>query len=218
MKKAITYIALFIFSFTLFTPCSAQTFQTGSLIVSAAYGFDVYSLREHEIETYTSPAGTKEVNSGAASGNINVGGEYGVTNWLGLGLQFKFDNYLHKDSGNTGIQSAYGFEYGAIINFHIVRHLHFDLLGGLDLGLSSLTLTSNDGYNDQIYGKGGWFDIHFTTRVYIGKFGFSATLYFPTINYPTLTSNNQTFNTYIIDSWHASGTGLNIGVQYHFLK
>lgn len=219
MKKLL--VVLLFSSYQLITisqRANAQTFQTGSLITSISYGFDVYRIQENEIETYTTPAYSQNVTGGAACGNLNVGGEFGVTNWLGLGLQFKLDSYLHKDTGTTGIEQANGFEYGIVVNFHIVRHLHFDLLGGLNLGGSSLTLTSNDGFNDQVYGKGSWFDIHFTARIYFGKFGVSATLYFPTINYPNLTSNNSTFNTYVIDSWKAQGEGLNIGIQYHFLR
>jgi hypothetical protein len=96
--------------------------------------------------------------------------------------------------------------------------MHFDLLGGLNFGFSNITITSNDGYNDQLYGSGGWYDIHFTARVYIGRFGFGATLYFPGINYSTVTSNNSIYNQYFLASLKAHGEGFNFGVQYHFLK
>ena len=83
---------------------------------------------------------------------FNLGGEIGVAKWLGLGVQLKFDSYLH----NSNVSQAGGFEGGLIVNAHIVRHLHFDLLAGLDLGGSGITLTSNDGTNTQIYGNGSW--------------------------------------------------------------
>lgn len=211
MKKIIIGISVFILTFSFIS--KAQTFQTGSLIVSLDYGFDVYHLQLHEVNNYYTPPETANTTGGAGSGNVNLGGEFGVTKWLGLGVQLKLDSYLH---GSDVIQ-ANGFEGGIILNAHIIRHLHFDLLAGLDFGGSSLTLTFNDGYNDQIYGSGSWADVHFTARVYFGKFGMSATLYFPTINY-SLSSNNETFNTYIADSWKATGEGLNIGIQYHFLR
>jgi hypothetical protein len=209
MKKLFIATSVLVSCFSLTS--KAQTFQTGSLIVSAGYGFDIYSVKLHQVNNFSGQS--KDTTSGAASGNFTLGGEFGVTKWLGLGLQLKFDSYLH----NSNVSQAVGFEGGLIVNAHIIRHMHFDLLAGLNLGASSLTLTSNDGTNTQIYGSGSWVDIHFTARIYFGKFGLSATLYFPSINY-TISSNNDLFNQYIDDSWKATGEGLNIGIQYHFLK
>jgi hypothetical protein len=190
---------------------SSASFQSGSLIVSMNFGVDGYSLKQSQLNTYTGQ--TKDTTTGAASSNFSIGGEYGVVKWLGLGLQFKFDNYFHDNT----LQSALGFESGLIINFHIIRHTHFDLLAGFNLGHSSLTITSI--YNNyQIYGSGTWGDLHFTAREYIGRFGFSETLYFPDITYNALTSNIGLFNEFIIASWKATGEGFNFGVQYHFLK
>ena len=210
MKKIIICIAVFISGFSISS--TAQTFQRGSLIVSAAWGIDVYNLQQH-LENYATGETTQSTTH-VASRNFNLGGEFGVAKWLGLGLQFKLDNYYH----DNNVSSAIGFESGLIVNAHIIRHLHFDLLGGFNLGYSTLTLTWNDGYNDQLYGKGSWDDIHFTARIYIGRFGFSGTLYFPVINYGTLTFNNNLLNEYILASWKASGEGWNFGIQYHFLR
>ena len=190
---------------------SEASFQSGSLIVSMCFGIDVYSLKQNEQNTYLGQ--TKDTTTGAASRNFNIAGEYAVTKWLGLGLQLKFDNYFH----DNNLQSAFGFEGGLLINGHIIRHKHFDLFGGLNLGRSSLTLTGLYN-NNQIYGSGSWFDVHFTAREYIGRFGFSETLYIPSIDYNNLTSNVGIFNEYIIESWKASGVGFNWGIQYHFLK
>ena len=209
MKKLLIAASVLMLSFSSIS--KAQTFQTGSLIVSAGYGFDIYKVKLHQVNNYSNQ--TKDTTSGAASGNFNLGGEFGVTKWLGLGVQLKFDSYLH----NSNVSQAGGFEGGLIVNAHIVRHLHFDLLAGLNLGASSLTVTSNDGSNTQIYGNGSWADIQFTARIYFGKFGVSATLYFPMINY-TLSSNNSLINEYLDDSWKATGEGLNFGIQYHFLR
>lgn len=209
MKKLFIATAIFVSGFSIVS--KAQTFQTGSLIVSAGYGFDLFSVKLHQVNNFTGQ--TKDTTQGAASGSFMLGGEFGVTNWLGLGLQLKFDSYLH----NSNLSQAAGFEGGLIVNAHIIRHMHFDLFAGLNLGGSHLTLTASDGSGNQIYGSGSWADIHFTARIYFGKFGVSASLYFPTINY-TISSNNSIFNEYIDDSWKAKGEGLNIGIQYHFLR
>lgn len=217
MKRAsLCFISLFIFSFSIISNAqvsSEQSFQKGSLIASLSYGFDIDNVKLQEVNNYLTPPQTINSTGKAGSGNLNLGGEYGVNNWLGLGLQFKLDSYLH----SSNVSQANGFEGGIIVNAHIVRHKHFDFLAGLDIGASTLTLTLNDGFNDQVYGSGSWFDFHLTTRIYFGKFGINTTLYFPSINY-TITTNNSTFNEYIADSWKASGFGFNIGIQYHFLQ
>jgi hypothetical protein len=211
MKKLLFCFGFFTIGASLFTICKAQSFQTGSLIVSANFGVDGYSLHQSQTNSYTGK--TIDTTTGAASSNFNLAGEIGVAKWLGLGLQFKLDNYFHGDN----IQSALGFESGIIVNAHILRHLHFDLLAGLNLGHSSLTITSIYD-NIQIYGSGSWVDLHFTAREYLGKFGFSETIYFPDVSYNQLTSNVGLFNEFILESWKATGVGFNWGIEYHFLK
>ncbi len=211
MKKLLAIVAMGYQLIAINHNSAAQTFQKGSLIVTANFGIDGYSLHQNQLNTYTGK--TLDTTTGAASRNFSLGGEFGVSKWLGLGLQLKFDNYYH----DYTLQSAFGFESGIIVNAHIIRHLHFDLLAGLNIGLSTLTITSI--YNNyQIYGTGSWVDLHFTAREYLGKFGFSETIYFPTINYSHLTSNVGVFNEYIAESWKGSGVGLNWGIQYHFLR
>lgn len=213
MKKLFICLAFFSLGSSFLIPqhCGAQTFQFGSLIVSASIGADAYKLNQTQINNVAGT--TKDTTTGAASSNFSLGGEFGVAKWLGLGLQFKYDNYFH----DANIQSALGFESGLLINFHIFRHLHFDLLAGFNLGRSSLTITSIY-FNYQVYGNGTWGDLHFTAREYIGRFGFSETLYFADITYNNLTDNAGLFNNYLIEAWKANGEGINIGVQYHFLK
>ena len=210
--KRLSVIALFIVGSSVFTVSNAQTFQFGSLVVSATYGLDVYSVKQHDVNTFSNQH--KDTTSGAGCGALTILGEFGVTNWLGLGLNFKFDSYLHK----SDITQANGFETGIAVNAHFLRKFHLDMFGGMDIGYSSLTVTANDGYNDQIYGSGLWYDFHGTTRVYFGKFGFSATMYLPFINYANLTSNNSTFNRYILAAWKANGFGINFGFQYRILQ
>jgi len=220
MKKLVV-ITLFTLSSSLFTLCGAQSFQAGSLIAYGSFGLDIlHTSYTQTIQYLGANVGKTQTNTGgAATSTPQLGAEFGVTNWLGLGLAGQFDEYIHgKNDTNSGVSSALAFEIGAIINFHIIRHTHFDLLAGFNIGYSNLTITSNNGTNDQIYGSGTWFDVHLTTRIYVGKFGFNITLVFPNMNYPKLTSNVTTYNEYVLSSFKLSGTGFNAGVQYHFLR
>jgi hypothetical protein len=106
MKKTLGTLSILLISCTVI---SAQTFQKGSLITSLNFGLDVYSTQYSQtINYYGYGTNTQSSNGGAAAVNYNLGAEYGITNWLGLGLQGKFDNYLiGKDSNQSGgVKSA----------------------------------------------------------------------------------------------------------------
>jgi len=212
MKK----IFVLLFSLGILAQASAQSFQKGSLVTSFDWGFDIYNVFEKYTDASNSTSTTK--NDHAASTNWNLGAEYGVLKWLGVGLQMKFDHYL--DSNKVNAPSATGFEIGIVGNAHIIRHEHFDLLGGMDIGYSHLTWNANDGFNDQVYGDGTWIDFHASMRIYLGRFGFNFTFYSPIINYPSLTSNNTSsgLGQSWLAQWKGTGGGLNLGIHYRILN
>jgi hypothetical protein len=208
MKK----ILLLLIAATFLQQTNAQSFERGSLVVSANYGIDGYKINEHNVNKANN--GTQDTTTGAASKNFNLGVEYGLFKWLGVGLQGKLDNYYHDDN----ISDAIGFEIGVLINAHIIRVNHFDLLVGVNLGFSNLTIDYPIN-NYQVYGSGGWSDFHITPRIYFGRFGINLNLYFPSISYPNLTTNVDTFNQYVSLSWKtASAFGATFGIQYRILN
>ena len=214
MKKLLVLLA----SVVIMQQANAQSFQRGTIVASLDWGIDVYSVYQ-TYSLYNVPNSTSTKTDNAASHNWNLSGEYGVLNWLGLGLQFKFDTYYTGKDTNTGYTAtANGVEIGLIANAHIIRHQHFDLLGGMNIGYSHLTYNANDGYNDQIYGDGSWVDFHATMRIYFGKFGANLSFYSPIITYASLTSNNSGLGlgTQVLASWKGTGGGLNLGIQYRF--
>jgi|GEM_PF-972318 hypothetical protein len=216
MKKLI----LLVVSILTLQQVNAQSFQAGSLVTSLDWGFDLYSVAQ-TYSLYNVPNSTSTKTSGAASTNWNLAGEFGVLNWLGLGVQLKLDNYVTSRDSTTGIKpTAIGFEGGIIANLHIIRHPHFNLLGGIDLGYSHLTYNTNDGFSDQVYGDGSWFDFHLTMRFYFGRFGLNFTGYSPVINYASLTSNNSNWSLgeNVLASWKGKGGGINLGMQYRILN
>ena len=214
MKKVLLLLAAVI----LLQQANAQSFQKGSLVISLDWGFDVYTLNE-SYSINNKPNSTTTQTDHAASSNFNLGAEYGLLKWLGAGLQFKLDNYFTSVDSTTGHKpSARGIEVGVLINGHIVRANHFDLLAGFNFGFSHFTYNYNDGFSDQVYGNGSWRDFHITPRFYFGKFGLNLTLYFPLVNYPSLTSNfSSALGEDIIATWKANGVGVNLGIHYRFI-
>lgn len=211
MKK----LLFLLISLIILQQASAQSFQKGSLVVGFNYGIDGYLIKEHDVNKATNKS--IDTTGGAAGTNLNLCVEYGLFKWLGVGLQFKLDNYFH-DSTTT---SDVGFEIGATVNAHIIRAQHFDLVAGVDLGFSNLTLNYADNgvvSNFQVYGSGSWFDFHLTPRFYFGRFGLNLNLYLPEINYPNLTTNLSSVNESLAASWKGTGFGATIGLQYRILN
>ena len=207
MKKLI----LLLVSVILLQQANAQSFQKGSIVIAANYGIDGYRIQEK----YTNKSNniSKDTTGGAASTNWNLGAEYGLFNWLGVGLQLKLDNYFH----DTNTTNDIGFEAGVVLNIHIIRAQHFNLVAGFDIGLSTLTINYTQD-NIQVYGSGSWVDFHISPRFYFGRFGLNLNLYFPTINYANLTTNVSSFNQYIASSWKGNGDGISFGIQYRIIN
>ena len=212
MKK--TGALLFVM---LSAPLFSQSFYKGALVSDINLGVDIYSVQYHyQLKNSTLSTDKK---SGAASSNFNLGLEYGVTNWLGIGLRGKFDNYYAKyDSTTRSKPTVKGAEISLLVNAHVIRSKHFDLPIGIDLGYSHLNFFQNDLANNQIYGNGSIFNLHLNPRVYFGRFGFNLNMAFPFITYKNMTSNNATFNQYVLANWKASGFSLGFGLQYRFLR
>jgi hypothetical protein len=214
MKK----IILVLLAFTALQ-INAQSFYKGALVADLAYGFDIYSVKSHQAYKYNPPA-PHDTTDGAASTAPSLGLEYGVLNWLGIGIRGKYDTYVTSKDKTTGIKpTANGGEIGLTVNFHAVRKDVFNLVGGFDVGYSNFVYRSNDIVGTEAYGGGSWFNIHITPRFYFGRFGISTSINIPFINYPSLTTSNHNINNYITEwSWKATGFGMNFGIQYRFFK
>ncbi len=197
---------------------NAQSFYKGALVADLNYGFDIYRIKTHTTYKDNNPP-PKDTTDGTASSGPNLGVEYGVLDWLGVGIRGKYDTYVTSTDKNGVRPTANGGEIGVVLNFHILRKDVFNLIGGFNAGYSHFTYHSNDSVGTEAYGDGTWFDLHLTPRFYFGRFGISTTITVPFINYPKITTSNTNFNNAITAwSWKATGFGMNFGVQYRFFK
>ena len=215
MKKI---LLLLVVAFSL-QQVKAQSFQKGSIVATINYGIDIYSVYQ-TYSAYNIPNSSSSKTSAAGSRNWNFEAEYGLLKWLGVGIHLKLDNYFTSKDTSTGYTpTAIGFEGGVLINAHLIRANHFDLVIGCNLGFSTLTYTA-DAFNDQIYGDGSWTDLHISPRFYFGRFGINLNFYDPVINYKSLTSNNSNWGLgeTVLASWLGKGGGATIGIQYRFIN
>jgi hypothetical protein len=80
MKKLLAP-AVIILSFLFFTPSSAQSFQSGSLIASGSFGIDLLRTNYTQTINYFGLKSTQSNTGGAATSTPQIGAEYGVNNW-----------------------------------------------------------------------------------------------------------------------------------------
>ena len=206
-----------LFTYLISVQAFSQSFYKGALVLDANVAIDAYSV-DYKYQLKNTNL-ISEHKSGAASSNFNIGLEYGLTKWLGIGLRGKFDNYFTKrDSTTHSTPTAKGAEIAFILNAHLVKVDHFDLPIGIDLGYSHLDYFQNDVGNNQIYGSGGYFNFHINPRVYFKRFGFNLNIAVPIIHYANMTSNNSTFNQYVLADWKGTGFSMGLGIQYRFLN
>jgi opacity protein-like surface antigen len=216
MKKFLFLLAAII----MLKHVTAQSFEKSSIVISACYSFDYNDLSQ-QVNQYNIPNSLQSLSSKAISGSWNFEGEFGLFKWLGLGAQFKLDNYTTSTNPTTGARvTAAGFETGITANLHLIRNDRFNLLLGADVGYSQLTYSTNDGFNDQVSGNGSWIDFHATARFYFGRFGLNFTAYIPETNYETLSSSSSNWKSGedILASWKGTGGGVSAGIQYRIVN
>ncbi len=214
-----TKIVILLTLLVLGTNVQAQSMYLGALVIDANAGIEVmsteyrYKLKNLGIEKDTT---TKD---GAANSNFSFGAEVGLAKWISVGLRGKYNQFFTaKDPITNTTPTAHSFEALGALNLHLTHHKHFNLLVGSHFGYSGLTYNANDVNNLIVKGRGSYFDLHLTTRLYIRRFGFHISAYAPFINYPNMSTNNDIFNSYVIAKWKGQGFGLNLGIQYRFFS
>jgi hypothetical protein len=195
-----------------------KSFYKGALVADANYGIDIYNVHYH-YELKVAPYTKYDTYDKAGSKSFSLGAQYGVTNWFGMGLRGKFDNYIvSQDSVTKLTPKVTGFEVGLATDFHAVRVKHFDLSAGLDIGYSNFTYRANDAAGNELYGDGLWTNVHIVPRVYFGPVGFNVAINFPAVKYNNMIYSDRTINQYVNPTWRGSGGGVTFGIQYRFLK
>lgn len=224
MKKINSLILL---SFAVATcPMYAQvSFQKGSIVADFNGALGIYNTQTKDLTSQKTGADK------AATRMLYFGGEYGVLNWLGVGVRMQMNSFIvSKDSSQTYhsngtitdnyfTPSVKSYDFSVLANAHIIRTKKFDLAAGFLFGYSSLTFTWNDPNNTIGKGGGTVFDIHLNPRLYFGKhFGMNLNIAYASYNYSSLsfTSNSQSNPDKI--SLGASGMAYSLGFQYRFSK
>lgn len=213
MKKLIFVLFFILYAFIL----SAQTFYKGALVFDVKGAIDIYNTK-YTYKLITTGQDTT-VEDKAANRNIALGLEYGVINKLGVGVRYTYAKYFAEADDSTKQNPNINSNNIMVqANYHVLNGKVFDLVGGINVGYSKLSVITNNINKDEIYGNGFYFDVHVSPRVWMGPFGFQLDLGMPFVNYKKLTSNNVNFNENVLAQWKGLGYSIGMGIQYRFIK
>lgn len=210
-------LLIVLFSLSFSSKTMAQSFHKKALVFDAKLGIDVYDTK-NVLKLKSTGKDTTETGK-AVSRNFGFGLEYGVMDYLGIGIRAKFNRFFAEPDDSTKLDPKHtSLDYMATINYHPIRGKVFNLFAGINIGGSHLNLIFNDINKTEVYGDGLYFDIHVSPRIYLKNFGFQFDLGMPLFNYPNISSNNINFNNEVLAKLKGIGYNFGIGIQYKFFS
>jgi hypothetical protein len=191
----------------------AQSFKEGDFVIDLGANFSDYTA------TSLSSAPGSVTKTDKITGGVYSGGlEYGLFNWLGIGVKVRYDDYItSKDSITHFSPSRTGYDVILNANLHVIKTKHLDIPLGVGYGYSGLNYNiPTDTLVSTLKGKGAIFDVHVDPRIYFGNhFGINFHLAYTYFGYPQLVyadnKNGSSPNT-----THLTATGINLGVGLQF--
>lgn len=248
MKKITLAFLLAAFSYSAVNAQDEKAFHKGTITVDGSIGLAVYGTKSHREydENYWTGTVTatrrikKDTTDGAASTIYGLTGEYGVTNWLGIGARFAYSHYIQEEKHDTvlfptGIQTfdykpkARSVDFGINVNFHLVKGKRFDMPICLTVGYSNFKLANNNPDTDpSSYDNSGAvakdnglnYGILLMPKIYFGKeqhVGLAFHIGYMGYNYPSLQFSNNFDSNLNNDNnakYKLKGNGFNIGIGF----
>lgn len=187
------------------------SFEKNTKVIDVNASFGIYNIATTDS---TARALGKKHTDKAAPYGFSLGFEYGVLNWLGIGLKAQACTYLSSRDSVTGVKpTAKSKDIALVINAHIVRKKRFDLVGGFNLGYSGFKYSSNDSKSSTAKGGGITYDLHVIPRLYFSDhFGMFLNLSYIGYSYAKLkVSDNERQYT---DHLTYKGSGVNVGIGF----
>ena len=214
MKRSHVLLAIFLMLWGIVP--AQKSFYSGALVISANFGTDGNIANQRYFSASEPQAQT--LNGSATASDFNIGAEYGLFNWLGLGIISRVDNYYSQENQITQSTPSEGaMDIGGTANLHLLKWAHLDVLAGYDFGFSHLTYNTNNSIHTTSTANGTWSDIHATGRIYFGRLGINLCFYVPGTTYTNFKTSNMSLGDYTINYWKSTGYGASVGLQYRLL-
>lgn len=167
MKKVIFLLVtiFFIQSGTL----KAQAFEKGNFNIDLGFGFGLYGTSQKSTTTYNGLTVTDTETDGAVSTIVPILFEYGISDKIGLGAEFAYNNYSINDSDKVFLNKVSSIDFGLKVNYHLLNSDKNDLFVGFGIGMSSMNVdytTSAFQFIEGFKGSGMYFSIGLTDRIF----------------------------------------------------
>ncbi|MBL0329145.1 MAG: hypothetical protein IPP64_06950 [Bacteroidetes bacterium] len=241
MKKITLFLLASCFAISTINAQDDKAFHKGVINADLGIGFAIYGTKIHsEIDqqvwngsAIVTQREVKDTTDGAASTIYVLNGEYGVTDWLGVGVRFGYSNYFEQTEHDTILGTAYAYkpkvrsiDFGVNVNFHLVKTKRFDMPICLTMGYSNFKYWQNNpnsnppglADNGNAMGKdnGLNYGIMLVPRIYFGDHvGMFFNIGYMGYNYPSIAfSNNSDSDLNNDDNWEykLKGNGFNLGI------
>jgi hypothetical protein len=189
-------------------------FEKKTKVIDINANFGVYNTVSTDS---TERAQGKNHQDKAAPYGFALSFEYGVLDWLGIGLKGQACTYLSSRDTSGVKPDAKVKDIALVVNFHLVRKKRFDLLLGGNIGYSGFKFSSNDSKSSVAKGGGLMYDIHVQPRLYFSEhFGMYLSLSYIGYSYSKLklSDNVRTYTDHL--TFKGSGVNVGIGFQVQF--
>ena len=177
MKKIIFSVLVIALSSATTKSVKAQAFEKGNINIDLGVGFGIYGTKQTQnfklsIAGTTVLDQTNDTTDGALSFIIPIAFEYGITDKIGLGVDFMYSNYAISDTDRVNTESVKAIDFGAKFNYHLLKANKNDLMIGFGIGYSNMTWkfvkqnTSNAFESESAGGSGLYWTLGITDRIF----------------------------------------------------
>jgi hypothetical protein len=211
MKKLLSVLLI---CFTL-VGLSQKSFSKKSIVIDLNANFGIYNTVAQDS---SDRAEGKRSTDKAAPYSFALGVEYGVLDYLSVGIKGQTSTYLQgKDTTGGPVATVKGNDIVLVVNGHLVRTKRFDLVFGGNVGYSAIKFKGNDTKQSMIKGGGIAYDLHLTPRLYFSKnFGMYFSLAFAGNSYKKLRFSDNVRKYTETVSLKMSGVNYALGFQLTF--
>lgn len=169
MKTNIKLLFLIIAIFSLSSQLYSQAFEKGNWNIDTDLGIGIYGTKSTTTTKIGPLTQSKSEVDGTASSVFRLGVEYGLTNRIGLGVKFGYNNYFIAEEDKDTLNSVKGVDFLINFNFHLLKANRNDLFITLGLGVSNAKWEYNTLpgiFLSSASGKGSYFTFGITDRIF----------------------------------------------------
>jgi opacity protein-like surface antigen len=211
MKVKLNFLVIFLIGISSLNS-KAQSFMKKDKIIEVGFGLGIY-----DTEIYQKSTGNKEENK-AAAWVFPVSFEYAVGNRLGIGLSYKYSNFIigKEDTVNSSAKIK-GNDWVLKPTFHLIKAKKINIYIGALAGLAWFNYQVNDKDQSSAKGDGTLLAFIFGSRFYVSKnVALSLNYTFNNYNFVDLKlSNNSGYSDNLDLSLKRGNVGLGLVFKFN---